>query len=62
MNADEAVNLVDAILGLQVVSGLMPAWIRPNYIGAQIDINGYKKIGLEEVLYIIQTVAGIRQN
>jgi len=60
--ADEFTSLDDAILKLQVVSGLNPNSIRPDYAGAKIDINGDMKIGLEEVIYILQTVVGVRQN
>jgi enamine deaminase RidA (YjgF/YER057c/UK114 family) len=60
INADEFISLDDAILGLQVVSGLNPNGIRPDYVGAKIDVSGDRKIGLEEVIYILQTVAGLR--
>jgi len=48
-------DLADAILTLQVLSGLNP----PNVnIGA--DVNGDNKIGLEEVIYILQKAAELR--
>jgi len=47
--------LADAILALQVVAGLNPADVN---IGA--DVNNDEKIGLEEVIYILQKVAGLR--
>jgi hypothetical protein len=62
INADAFISLDDAILGLQVVSGLNPDGIRPDYVGAEIDISGDNKIGLEEMIYILQTVAGLGEN
>jgi hypothetical protein len=59
LNADDTVNLADAVLGLQFVSGLAPAGIRS---GTGADVNGDKRIGLEEVIYVVQIVAGLRQN
>ena len=48
-------NLADAILGLQVLAGLNPPNVK---VGA--DVNGDQKIGLPEVIYILQKVAGLR--
>lgn len=55
INYDTAVDLTDAILALKVITGLNPAVINP---GADVDGNG--KIGLTEVVYILQHVAGLR--
>ena len=55
VNDDGFVTLADAILALKVVSGLRPAGIYP-----VVSIDGDRKIGLAEVIYIIQTVAGMR--
>jgi len=62
INEDELVNLADAILGLQVLSGLKPAGIRSDYAASGTDVNSNQRIGMEEVIYILQKVAGIRQN
>ncbi|MFZ4440039.1 MAG: SUMF1/EgtB/PvdO family nonheme iron enzyme [Syntrophales bacterium] len=51
-------NLADAILSLQVVSGITPA----QAVNKFIDVNGDGKIGLAEALYILQVVAGVRTN
>jgi len=59
MNNDGVLSLDDAILGLQVVSGLAPAGIRSDAGG---DVNGDNKIGLEEAIYIIQKMADLRPN
>ena len=55
VNDDGFVTLADAILALKVVSGLRPAGIYP-----VVSIDGDRKIGVSEVIYIIQTVAGMR--
>jgi len=54
------VTLADAILALKVISGLSPAGIRANYASSGADVNGDGKIGMAEVLYILQIVAGMR--
>ena len=48
------VNLEDAILALQVVSGLKPSI---TLIG---DVNTDNRIGLPEAIYILQEVSGLR--
>ena len=46
----------DAILAFQVVCNF------PNLnIEKKSDVNGDEKIGLEEVIYIMQEVSGLRQ-
>jgi len=49
------VNLTDAVLALQIISGLSPAGVD---LGA--DVNGDGKIGMEEMLYILQSIAELR--
>lgn len=48
--------LMDAILSLQAISGAVPALSVAN----TTDINGDGRIGVEEVIYIVQKVAGLR--
>jgi hypothetical protein len=48
-------DLADAILALQTLAGLNPAGVN---VGA--DVNNDGKIGLEEVIYILQKSAGLR--
>jgi hypothetical protein len=48
-------DLADAIVALQVVAGLNP----PN-VFASADVNNDNKIGLEEVIYILQKLSGLR--
>ncbi|MGD9975257.1 MAG: dockerin type I domain-containing protein [Desulfatirhabdiaceae bacterium] len=52
MNNDGIVDLTDAVLALQVINGLQPTGI---YLSA--DVNGDGKIGMAEVIYILQQVA-----
>jgi hypothetical protein len=50
------VELDDVISFLQVLSGKE----LPSNIGNTIDVNGDYKIGLEEVIYILQCVSELR--
>jgi len=52
-NKDGNIDLKDAILPLQVMTGQSPA----EAVYGSADINGDGKIGLEEVIYILQTLA-----
>lgn len=60
LNGDGEVNLADAILSLQVLSGNSPAGIRSDYVSSGADVNGDNKIGLEEILFILQKVSSLR--
>jgi hypothetical protein len=53
---DGDVDLADAIITLQVVSGIQP--ITPVYKTG--DVNGDGKIGLEEAIFILQKISGLR--
>ncbi len=52
----KVIDLADAIPALQVVAGMEPT--APVY--KEADVNGDGKIGLAEVIYILQKVAGLR--
>lgn len=56
MDGNGVVTLADAILVLQVMSGITPA--QP--VNLHADVNGDGMIGLAEGLYILQKVAGMR--
>jgi hypothetical protein len=62
LNNDKVVNLLDAILGLQTFVRLTPqnGGIRADYATSATDVNGDNRIGLAEVIYILQKVVGIR--
>jgi hypothetical protein len=56
INADDIVDLSDAIIAGQIMSGIsLFATVNP---GA--DVNGDYKIGLEEMIYILQDISEIR--
>jgi len=49
-------NLKDAILTLQVISGITPS----QNVYQAADANGDSKIGIAEAVYIMQVVGGLR--
>jgi hypothetical protein len=56
VNHDGAVDLADAVLTLQILTGIVPA--QPVFKDADVNQNG--KIGIEEAIFVLQHVAGIR--
>ena len=56
INGDGEVDLIDATLVLQTMTGIEPS--TPVY--REYDINGDNRIGLEEVLYILQAASDLR--
>jgi M6 family metalloprotease-like protein len=56
VNNDQKVNLADGIVALQILTGITPS----SSVIQEADINGDGKIGMEEVIYILETVAGVR--
>jgi hypothetical protein len=56
-NHSETVDLTDAVLALQGLVGRTPS--EPVYTDADLDGDG--RIGLAEVLFILQRVAGLRR-
>ncbi|MCX5847337.1 MAG: hypothetical protein NTW12_13425 [Deltaproteobacteria bacterium] len=56
VNDDGQLNLADAVLALQVITGISPQ----QTVYREADVNGDAKIGLDEVIYILQTLAGLR--
>ncbi len=52
------VELPDAILALQLISGISPDI---SSLSVDADVNRNGKIGLEESIYVIETVAGLRE-
>ncbi|MDA3833595.1 MAG: hypothetical protein PF495_09375, partial [Spirochaetales bacterium] len=51
-------ELDDAILALQIAAGIHPN-ICDACIQRGVDVNGDRRIGLEEAIYILQKVAGL---
>jgi len=59
IDGDKDIDLSDAILALRVLSEITPEGGSDSILPAA-DVDGDDKIGIEEVLYIIQRVAGLR--
>jgi hypothetical protein len=55
LNVDRRVDLADAIRALQVAAGMNPHALR------FADTDGDEKIGLEDALFILQTVGEVRR-
>jgi len=60
LNNDGVVDLTDVILGLQLQAGMKLIGIRSDYATAAVDVNGDNKLGLAEVIFILQKAAGMR--
>jgi len=56
INGDGGIDLADAILALRVLAGIPVT----DTINLNADVNSDKKIGIEEVIYILQKVSGLR--
>lgn len=61
INGDGRVDLADAVIAIQVLCGLKPTNVHPEYISSGADVNGDCKIGWEEVVYIMQKVEDVRE-
>jgi hypothetical protein len=57
INGDGFVDLIDAVLALQVTAGMSPVSIRSDYSASGADCNGDNKVGIEEVIFILKTIA-----
>jgi hypothetical protein len=61
INGDNVVDLVDAIIALQIQAGLDTSKaVRTNYASSGADVNGDGRIGMEEVIYILQKLGELR--
>jgi hypothetical protein len=56
----DGVNLADAVIAMKAISGFMPT-VRTGYATSGADVNNDGKVGLQELLYILQVLAGLRQ-
>ena len=54
------VDLADAVLGMQIAGGLEPNLCMPQQID-QVDVNNDQRLGLPEMIYILQRTAGVRE-
>ncbi|MCP4109092.1 MAG: hypothetical protein GY749_26780 [Desulfobacteraceae bacterium] len=56
INADNTVSIADVILVLQINAGMNRPWP----VNLRAEINGNGKIGMEEAVYGLQVIAGIK--
>ncbi len=59
INGDFKVDLADAVLGLQIVAGIESGNIRQDYIQSHTDISGDNKVGMEEVLHVLEKTGAL---
>ena len=57
INNDATIDLQDAIIALQIAAGIDPS----QNVYKTADVNGDEIIGIEEVIYIFEKVAGVRE-
>ena len=60
INGDGFADQVDADIALQVLAGKSPSGIRAGYTTSGADVNGDNRIGMEELIYILERIDGIR--
>jgi hypothetical protein len=61
ISGDGKVDLLDAIIALQVQAGMDTSkLVRPSYATSGADVNGDGRIGMEEIIYILQYTAQLR--
>ncbi len=60
LNGDGVTDLTDAIIALQVITGFNPAQLRSDYAVSGTDVNGDNRVGMEELIYILQEEAELR--
>ncbi len=53
-------DLVDAIIALQTLTGQNPPQLRTDYVASGVDVNGNNRVGIEELIYILQEEAELR--
>jgi YD repeat-containing protein len=56
VNNDKAITLADAIMALQILSGMTPAPVNP-----AAGVNNSGRVGLMEALFALQKIAGLRE-
>ena len=56
INGDAAIDLTDAILALQIITGV----VQGQNIDNASDVDGNNKIGMEEAVYILENISGTR--
>ncbi len=62
VNGDNQMTMADAIIALQCLSGAAASGsVRSDYVTSGQDINDDSQVGIEETLYIIQTISELRK-
>ncbi|MCP4350604.1 MAG: hypothetical protein GY795_34485 [Desulfobacterales bacterium] len=59
IDGDHNADLTDALLVLKILAGINVE-PREDYSTSGVDVNGDNKVGMEEVVYILQNVAGMK--
>ncbi|MFC1857237.1 putative Ig domain-containing protein, partial [Thermodesulfobacteriota bacterium] len=57
LNADEIVDLTDAVIVLQILSGMNPSGATSLNITPDVDISGDGKLGIAEAIYILRVIS-----
>ncbi len=60
INGDCRVDLMDAIIYLQVLNGGDPSGVSPDYALSGTDPDGDGRIGLTDAVFVLQTISGLR--
>jgi hypothetical protein len=60
INGDLKADLADAVLGLQILAGIESENIRQDYIESHTDVSGDNKVGMEEVLHILNKIGTLK--
>ena len=61
VSGNNRIDVADAIIGLQVVSGVdVSKGLREDYPTSGVDVNGDGRLGLQEVHYIMQKVSELK--
>jgi len=60
VNQDGEVDLADAVIVLQILSGITPEVAVADYVASGMTLDPAKRIGLAEAVYILQTAGGLR--
>jgi|GEM_PF-3272608 len=60
INGDNVVDMADGIIALKVIAGGAGEGIRAGYAISGADVNGDGRVGLAEVIYILQKAAVLR--
>jgi len=55
LNGDKNITTADAVIGLKIICGINPGTFK-----LDADINGDGKIGLNEIVFILQKVSGLK--